>query len=124
MRIGKRRSADAGRKRDYLIREELEAGAPCRGCGLAIIDELGDCPPLMLLTDEERIERERMNKAFTDRQPGLQVRPVVDERLPHHTLRRVLPSAAPRGSTDRSHRPTASECGCRRPKRPWGLLHE
>lgn len=53
----------------HLTREELEAGVPCRSCGLAIIDELGDWPPLMLLTDEERTERERMNKAFTDRHP-------------------------------------------------------
>jgi hypothetical protein len=118
----RRRWAEEG---SYLTREKLEAGAPCRGCGLAIIDELGDWPPLMLLTDEERTERERMNKAFTDRHPDCRsVRWSMSGShtthcgLPHHTLRRVLPSAAPRGSTDRSHRPTASECGCHRPKRP------
>jgi hypothetical protein len=64
--VKRRQCAEEG---SYLTREELEAGAPCRGCGLAIIDELGAWPPLMLLTYEERTERERMNKAFTDRHP-------------------------------------------------------
>lgn len=52
-----------------LTRAELEAGVCCRGCGLPIIDELGDSPPLMLLTDEERTERENVNRAFASRHP-------------------------------------------------------
>ena len=39
-----------------LSREELEAGMPCRGCGLPIIDGLGDRPPLLKLTEAERAE--------------------------------------------------------------------
>jgi hypothetical protein len=39
-----------------LSREELEAGVPCRGCGLPIIDGSGDRPPLLKLTEAERAE--------------------------------------------------------------------
>ena len=38
----------------YLTRAELEAGVHCRGCGLPIIDGLGDEPPLMKMSGEER----------------------------------------------------------------------
>jgi hypothetical protein len=62
----RRRWAEEGTR---LTRAELEAGVCCRGCGLPIIDELGDWPPLMLLTDEERTERENVNQAFTSRHP-------------------------------------------------------
>lgn len=61
-----RRWADEGSR---LTRAELEAGVCCRGCGLPVIDELGDWPPLMLLTDEEQTERENANRAFASRHP-------------------------------------------------------
>jgi hypothetical protein len=38
----------------YLTRAELEAGVHCRGCGLPIIDSLGQLPPLLKMTAEER----------------------------------------------------------------------
>lgn len=41
-------------KKLYLTREEAIAGGPCRGCGLPVIDNLGDWPPTMHLTPEER----------------------------------------------------------------------
>jgi hypothetical protein len=62
----RRRWAEEGTR---LTRAELEAGVCCRGCGLPIIDELGDWPPLMLLTDEERIERENADRTFANRHP-------------------------------------------------------
>jgi hypothetical protein len=37
-----------------MTRAEFEAGEPCRGCGLPILDELGNFPPLLQMTDEER----------------------------------------------------------------------
>lgn len=62
----RRRWANEGSR---LTHAELEAGVCCRGCGLPVIDELGDWPPLMLLTDEEQIERENANRAFASRHP-------------------------------------------------------
>lgn len=62
----RRRWANEGSR---LTRAELEAGVCCRGCGPPVIDELGDWPPLMLLTDEEQIERENANRAFASRHP-------------------------------------------------------
>jgi len=38
----------------YLTRAELEAGVHCRGCGLPIIDGLGDLLSLMKMTAQER----------------------------------------------------------------------
>lgn len=52
-----------------LTRAELEAGVACRGCGLAIIDGLGDRPALMKMTDEERLEHEAAEAAFMARHP-------------------------------------------------------
>lgn len=63
----RRRWAEEGTR---LTRAELEAGVCCRGCGLPIIDELGDWPPLMLLTDEERTERENADRTFASRHPA------------------------------------------------------
>lgn len=40
----------------YLIREEAQAGALCRGCGLPAVVILGERPLLMHLTDQERAE--------------------------------------------------------------------
>lgn len=62
----RRRWAEEGTR---LTRAELEAGVCCRACGLPIIDELGDWPPLMLLTDEARTERANANRAFASRHP-------------------------------------------------------
>jgi hypothetical protein len=64
--VKRRRWAEEGSR---LTRAELEAGVCCRGCGLPVIDELGDWPPLMLLTDEEQNERENANQAFASRHP-------------------------------------------------------
>lgn len=54
----------------HLTRAELEAGVPCPGCGLPIIDGQGDRPPLMKLTDEERTEHEHAEEDFKARHPG------------------------------------------------------
>ena len=53
----------------YLSREELAAGVPCRGCGQAIIDELGPWPPLMKLDDEQTRDHEAAEAAFKSRHP-------------------------------------------------------
>lgn len=52
-----------------LTREELLAGVPCRGCGLAIIDGLGDRPGLMKMTEDERAEYEASEADFAVRHP-------------------------------------------------------
>ena len=52
-----------------LTRAEVEAGVPCRGCGLPILDGLGNWPPLMHLTDERRLEHEVAEAAFKERHP-------------------------------------------------------
>jgi hypothetical protein len=51
----------------YLSRAELEAGEHCRGCGLPILDGLGDWYPLNQLTPEQRAEYEQANAAFRER---------------------------------------------------------
>lgn len=38
----------------YLTREHATAGEVCRGCGLPVIDNLGDWPPTMYLSAEDR----------------------------------------------------------------------
>lgn len=39
----------------YMTRDQAAAGEPCRGCGLPVIDNLGDWPGTMHLTDEQRV---------------------------------------------------------------------
>ena len=48
----------------YLARAELEAGVHCRGCGLPIIDGIGDLPPLLKMTAEERDASEAAEADF------------------------------------------------------------
>jgi hypothetical protein len=52
-----------------LTRAELEAGVHCRGCGLPIIDGLGDRPPLLNMTDAERADHEATEANFKRRHP-------------------------------------------------------
>ena len=52
-----------------LTRAELLAGVPCRGCGLPIIDRLGDRPALMRMTEDERSEYEASEAEFAARHP-------------------------------------------------------
>ena len=37
----------------------MEAGEPCRGCGQPLLDGMGDWPPLLRLTPEQRAEYDR-----------------------------------------------------------------
>lgn len=53
----------------HLTREQASAGEPCRGCGLPVIDNLGDWPPTMHLTPEERIEHETADAQFRGLHP-------------------------------------------------------
>lgn len=53
----------------YLTREEAPAGALCRGCGLPAVDNLGDRPPLMHLTDQERAEYDAAEAAYQAAHP-------------------------------------------------------
>jgi hypothetical protein len=53
----------------YLTREELEAGVPCRGCGLPVLDQLGSWPPLLNLTDAERAEHEAADSEYRQLHP-------------------------------------------------------
>lgn len=50
-----------------LTRDEMEAGVPCRGCGQPIIDGLGDWPPLMKLTEQEKREYDAAQADFAAR---------------------------------------------------------
>lgn len=56
----------------YLTWEEAAAGAPCRGCGLPVIDHLGNWPPLMHLTEQERIEYDAAESAYQAAHPDCQ----------------------------------------------------
>ncbi|MGJ5754347.1 hypothetical protein FB563_2514 [Streptomyces puniciscabiei] len=51
----------------YLSREELIAGHPCRGCGEPILDGLGDRPPLLRMTSEERAEYDAEEARYKER---------------------------------------------------------
>jgi hypothetical protein len=53
----------------YLTRAELEAGVHCRGCGLPILDGLGDLPPLMKMTAQELKAHEADEADFRRRHP-------------------------------------------------------
>ncbi|QJS10799.1 hypothetical protein HKX69_15900 [Streptomyces argyrophyllae] len=51
----------------YLSREELIAGHPCRGCGEPILDGLGNRPPLLRMTSEERAEYDAEEARYKER---------------------------------------------------------
>lgn len=46
---------------------EYVAGEPCRGCGLPMTDELGSWPPLLQLSEAEKLEYEEANQKFRER---------------------------------------------------------
>ncbi|MEU8483676.1 hypothetical protein [Streptomyces sp. NPDC048641] len=46
---------------------EYVAGEPCRGCGLPMTDELGSWPPLLKLSEAEKLEYEEANQKFRER---------------------------------------------------------
>jgi hypothetical protein len=51
----------------YLSWAELEAGEHCRGCGQPLRDGLGNWPPLLDLTPDQRAEYDRVEELFRDR---------------------------------------------------------
>lgn len=51
----------------YLSREEAADGEACRGCGLPVIDNLGDWPATMYLSPNERIEYDAEQARFRER---------------------------------------------------------
>lgn len=53
----------------YLTQEEAAAGEPCRGCGLTVIDNLGNWPGTMLLTDEQRVEYDDAEARYREMHP-------------------------------------------------------
>lgn len=53
----------------YLTRDQAAAGEPCRGCGLPVIDGLGSCPPMMHLSEKERIEYDAAEAAYKHQHP-------------------------------------------------------
>ncbi|MBG0716553.1 hypothetical protein G3N18_00365 [Microbacterium sp. 2C] len=63
---------DEAKRRDwqekemYLTREQAAAGEPCRGCGLPIIDGLGNWPGTMYLTAEQRVEYEADQERYKE----------------------------------------------------------
>lgn len=61
----KRREWDANGTQ--LTRDEIEAGVACRGCGQPSIDALGDWPPLMKLTEDEKREYDAAQADFAAR---------------------------------------------------------
>lgn len=46
-----------------LTRAEFEAGVQCRGCGEPWLDGLGDWPPLLKMTPEQRADHDREEDA-------------------------------------------------------------
>jgi hypothetical protein len=51
----------------YLTRDEAMSGAPCRGCGLPVIDGRGSWPALLHLTQTQRVEYETADAAYKDK---------------------------------------------------------
>jgi hypothetical protein len=66
-----RRWRDAQQRWDaeglYLTRAEFEAGEPCRGCGLPLLDRLGGFPPQLQMTAEQRAAYDAEEARFTER---------------------------------------------------------
>lgn len=56
----------------YLSREQAAAGEPCRGCGLPVIDNLGDWPGTMYLTPEQRAEYDADQARYAEMHPDCQ----------------------------------------------------
>lgn len=50
----------------YLTHEQAAAGKPCRGCGLPVIDNLGDWPGTMHLTPEQKTEYDADQARYTE----------------------------------------------------------
>lgn len=63
------RSREWAAKGMYLGREEAANGEPCRGCGLPVIDNLGDWPATMYLSPSERIDHDAEQARFRERHP-------------------------------------------------------
>lgn len=53
----------------YLTREQAAAGEPCRGCGLPVIDNLGDWGGTMYLTPEQRSEYDADQAKYREMHP-------------------------------------------------------
>ncbi len=53
----------------YLTTEEAEAGEPCRGCGLPVIDGLGSWPGTSYMSEEERIDYDTAEARFSELHP-------------------------------------------------------
>ena len=54
----------------YLTREQAAAGEPCRGCGLPVIDNLGDWGGTIYLTPEQRIEYDADQAKYREMHPN------------------------------------------------------
>lgn len=54
----------------FLTREQAAAGEPCRGCGLPLIDNLGDWGGTMYLTPEQRIEYDADQDMYREMHPS------------------------------------------------------
>lgn len=54
----------------YLTREQAATGEPCRGCGLPIIDNLGNWPGTMYLTPEQKVEYDADQAKYKETHPN------------------------------------------------------
>jgi hypothetical protein len=64
------------------------------GGGQPVLDGMGDWPPLLKLTQEQRAEYDRADAAFRERHVGCRAgRQVEHERPPGHSLPLLLPDA-------------------------------
>lgn len=52
-----------------LTRDQAAAGEPCRGCGLPVIDNLGDWGGTMYLTPEQRVEYDAAEERYRKMHP-------------------------------------------------------
>lgn len=50
----------------YLTREQALAGEPCRGCGLPVIDHLGNWPFLAEQSERDMVDRAAADAAFAE----------------------------------------------------------
>jgi len=53
----------------FLTRNQAVAGEPCRACRLPVIDGLGSWPPLVHLTEQERVDHDVAEAKFKQLRP-------------------------------------------------------
>lgn len=100
----------------YLTREEAASGTACRGCGLPVIDGLGDWPPPMKLNARRAAGVRAVRSGVQDTSRGVSRPPLERVWLSRHPLWAVLSALAAE--------PGPGPWACRHPRRVAPPLHQ